>query len=142
MNAITVKSLAHEEVIDITQEVAALAAGVCSLFTQHTTCALTVLTNEEGIAEDLLNVLHGLVPQTTAYVHDSADHVRAHVLSALVGPSVSVPVREGRLGLGAYQRIVLVEFEGPRQRTIEVDFAPGAADLTGRTSLDRVRLTP
>ena len=146
MNAITVKSLAHEEVIDITQEVAALAAGrgdgVCSPFTQHTTCALTVLTNEEGIAEDLLNVLHGLVPQTPAYVHDSADHVRAHVLSALVGPSVSVPVREGRLGLGAYQRIILVEFEGPRQRTIEVDFAPGAADLTGGTSLDRVRLTP
>ena len=129
MNAITVQSKAHEEVIDITQEVAALAAargdGVCSLFTQHTTCALTVLTNEAGIAEDLLNVLHGLVPETTAYVHDSADHVRAHVLSALVGPSVSVPVREGRLGLGAFQRIVLVEFEGPRQRTIEVDFALG-----------------
>jgi secondary thiamine-phosphate synthase enzyme len=116
MNAITVQSKAHEEVIDITQEAAALAAargdGVCSLFTQHTTCALTVLTNEEGIAEDLLNVLHGLVPQTTAYVHDSADHVRAQV-------------REGRLGLGAFQRIVLVEFEGPRQRTIEVDFALG-----------------
>ncbi|HET6368116.1 MAG TPA: secondary thiamine-phosphate synthase enzyme YjbQ [Pseudomonadales bacterium] len=129
MNAITVKSLAHEEVIDITLEVAALAAergdGVCSLFTQHTTCALTVLTNEVGIAEDLLNVLHGLVPQTGAYVHDSADHVRAHVLSALVGPSVSVPVREGRLSLGAFQRIILVEFEGPRHRTIEVDFAPG-----------------
>ena len=129
MNAITVKSLAHEEVIDITQEVAALAAsrgdGVCSLFTQHTTCALTVLTNEAGIAEDLLNVLHGLVPETTAYVHDSADHVRAHVLSALVGPSVSVPVREGRLGLGAFQRIILVEFEGPRQRAIEDAFAVG-----------------
>ena len=129
MNAITVQSKAHGEVIDITQEVAALAAsrgdGVCSLFTQHTTCALTVLTNEAGIAEDLLNVLHGLVPETTAYVHDSADHVRAHVLSALVGPSVSVPVREGRLGLGAFQRIILVEFEGPRRRTIEVDFALG-----------------
>jgi secondary thiamine-phosphate synthase enzyme len=129
MNAITVQSKAHEEVIDITQGVAVLAAsrgdGVCSLFTQHTTCALTVLTNEAGIAEDLLNVLHGLVPETTAYVHDSADHVRAHVLSALVGPSVSVPVREGRLGLGAFQRIILVEFEGPRQRTIEVDFTLG-----------------
>jgi thiamine phosphate synthase YjbQ (UPF0047 family) len=44
------------------------------------------------------------------------------VLSALVGPSVSVPVRDGRLGLGQFQRIVLVEFEGPRQRTIEVDW--------------------
>ena len=129
MSVITIESKAHEEVIDITQEVAALATGMsdgtCSLFVRHTTCALTVLTNEAGIAEDLLLVLHGLVPQTTAYVHDSADHVRAHVLSALVGPSVSVPVREGRLSLGAFQRIVLVEFEGPRPRAVEVDFAPG-----------------
>lgn len=125
MNTITVHSKAHEQVIDITEDIAAVAAsmtdGVCSLFLQHTTCALTVVTNEEGIAVDLLSVLHGLVPQTTAYVHDSADHVRAHVLSALVGPSVSVPVRNGRLGLGQFQRLVLVEFEGPRQRTIEVD---------------------
>jgi len=97
-----------------------MADGVCNLSTQHTTCALTILTNEEGIAEDLLTVLHGLVPQVATYVHDSADHVRAHVLSALVGPSVSVPVRDGRLALGRYQRIVLLEFEGPRERTVEV----------------------
>src|SRR3989442_6889578 len=124
MSVLTVRSKAREQVIDITDDVAALAAsmsdGVCSLFTQHTTCALTVLTNEEGIAEDFLGVLHGLVPQTTAYVHDSADHVRAHVLSALVGPSVAVPVRDGRLGLGRFQPIVLGEFEGPRERTIQV----------------------
>lgn len=124
-HVLTLDSKAHEEVIDITAEVAALASsmrdGVCTLFTRHTTCALAVLTNEDGIAEDFLTVLHGLVPQATAYVHASADHVRAHVLSALVGPSVSVPVRGGRLGLGQFQRIVLVEFEGPRQRTIDVD---------------------
>ena len=53
-------------------------------------------------------------------VHDSADHVRAHVLSALVGPSVSVPVQGGRLTLGQFQRIVLLEFEGPRERAIEL----------------------
>jgi len=124
VSVITVGSKAHEQVVDITADVAALAAsmgdGVCSLFTRHTTCALTVLTNEEGVAEDFLSVLRGLVPQTSAYVHDSADHVRAHVLSALVGPSVAVPVRDGRLGLGQFQRIVLVEFEGPRERTIQV----------------------
>jgi secondary thiamine-phosphate synthase enzyme len=122
---ITVHSKDREQVLNITEDVAALVApmgnGVCHLFTQHTTCALTILTNEEGIAEDLLTVLHGLVPQTTAYAHDSADHVRAHVLSAIVGPSLSVPVRAGRLGLGQFQRIVLLEFEGPRQRMIEVD---------------------
>ena len=107
MSTITVCSSAHEEVVDITEEVAKLALsmndGLCHLFVQHTTCALTILTNEKGIAEDLLTVLHGLVPQTRAYVHDSADHVRA-----------------GRLAVGKFQRIVLVEFEGPRERTIEV----------------------
>src|SRR5215510_1363653 len=117
MGVITVQSKAHEQVIDITQDVAARVAsmrdGVCHLFTQHTTCSLTILTNEAGIAEDLLTGLHGLVPQATAYVHDVADHVRAHALSALLGPSVSAPVRAGRLGLGLFQRIVLLEFEGP-----------------------------
>ena len=64
MSVITVRSKAHEQVVDITADVAALAAsmgdGVCSLFTRHTTCALTVLTNEEGIAEDFLSVLFQL----------------------------------------------------------------------------------
>ena len=123
MTTLTVVSRKLEEVIDITAEVApvALRDGVCHLFTRHTTCALTILTNEDGIAEDFLTVLHGLVPQADTYVHDRADHVRAHVLSALVGPSISVPVRGGRLALGEFQRIVLMEFEGPRTRTIELD---------------------
>jgi thiamine phosphate synthase YjbQ (UPF0047 family) len=47
-------------------------------------------------------------------------------LSALVGPSLSVPIRDGRLGLGQFQRIVLVEFEGPRQRLVEVDLLPAS----------------
>ena len=123
----------HEQVIEITDQVAAIAAsigdGVCTVFTQHTTCALTILTNENGIADDLITVLHGLVPQTTAYVHDSADHVRAHVLSALVGPSVTVPVRNRRLGLGRFQRIVLIEFEGPRERTASVSLTLGVAEI-------------
>ena len=102
MTSITVQSKRHDEVIDITDQLAAPAAsmrgGVCLAFLEHTTCALTILTNEEGIAKDLITVLRGLVPQVTSSVHASADHVRAHVLSALVGPSVSVPVRDGRLG--------------------------------------------
>jgi secondary thiamine-phosphate synthase enzyme len=124
MKFITVHTKDHEQVIDITEQVAAVVTsmndGVCGLFTKHTTCALTILTNEQGIAQDLLNVLHALVPQTTAYVHDSADHVRAHVLSALIGPSLAVPVSSGQLRLGQFQRIVLLEFEGPRERIIEV----------------------
>jgi secondary thiamine-phosphate synthase enzyme len=133
MNVITVHSKDHEQTIEITDQVAAIAAsigdGVCTVFTQHTTCALTILTNEHGIAEDLLTVLRGLVPQTTAYGHDSADHVRAHVLSALVGPSVSIPVRNRRLNLGSFQRLVLLEFEGPRERTISVLLTPAVTEV-------------
>ena len=59
MAAITVASTDHEQVIDLTEKVAAQVAsldnGVCHLFTKHTTCALTILTDEEGIAEDLLS---------------------------------------------------------------------------------------
>ena len=124
MTGITVQSKRHDEVIDITEQLALTAAGwrdgVAFAFLEHTTCALTMLTNEDGIAEDLLTVLHGLVPQAASYVHDSADHVRAHVLSALVGPSVSVPVRAGRLQIGRYQRVVLLEFEGPRERRVSL----------------------
>ena len=129
MSVITVHSKEHDQVIDITDQIAAVAAaiadGVCTVFTQHTTCALTILTNEAGIADDLLTVLRRLVPQATTYVHDSADHVRAHVLSALVGPSVSVPVRHSRLALGEFQRVVLLEFEGPRHRTVSVTTTRG-----------------
>jgi len=57
--------------------------------------------------------------KTTAH-EEVVDVVRAHVLAALVGPSVSVPIRAGRLALGQFQRIVLVELEGPRERTIDV----------------------
>ena len=55
-----------------------------------------------------------------AYRHDSAAHVAAHFLSALVDPSVHVPVQDGKLALGEFQRVVLLEFEGPRKRRIEM----------------------
>jgi thiamine phosphate synthase YjbQ (UPF0047 family) len=71
--------------------------------------------------EQVIDITEDVGATTCALtIHDAADHVRAHVLSALVGPSVSIPVRDGRLGLGRFQRIVLLEFEGPRARSIEV----------------------
>ena len=66
-----------------------------------------------------MDVLDSLVPKL-AFRHDSAAHVGAHFLSGLVGPSVYVPLRDGRLALGEFQRIALLEFEGPRRREIEV----------------------
>ena len=111
------------EVVDITDRVDALLLdawdGACHLFLRHTTAGLMILTGEAGVPEDIMDILQTLVPPR-AYRHDSAAHVAAHFLSGLVGPSVHVPVRGGRLALGEFQRIVLIEFEGPRRREIEL----------------------
>jgi len=123
---IEVQTKSTNEVIDITDRVAALigdaADATCHLYLKHTTAGLTVMTWEAGVPEDIMDILQTLTPKLS-YRHDSQAHVAAHFLSALVGPSVQVPVQPGKLGLGEFQRIVLMEFEGPRKRLIEVRVA-------------------
>jgi secondary thiamine-phosphate synthase enzyme len=119
---IEVQTQSPTEVVDITARVQTLVAGAaggsCHLYLRHTTAGLMVMTWEAGVPEDIMDILQTLTPQR-AYRHDRPAHVAAHFLSALVGPSVHVPVRDGRLALGEFQRIVLMEFEGPRRREIE-----------------------
>jgi len=120
---IEIETRSAREVVDLTERVGAVLGGApdgsCHLFLRHTTAGLMILTGEEGVPEDIMNILQAMVPQR-AYRHDSAAHVGAHFLSGLVGPSVHVPVQGGRLALGEFQRIVLMEFEGPRRREIEL----------------------
>jgi len=120
---IELQTQSAKEIVDITARVQALvegaAGGSCHLYLRHTTAGLMVVTGETGVPEDIMDILQTLTPQI-AYRHDSPAHVAAHFLSALVGPSVHVPVRDGKLALGEFQRIVLMEFEGPRRREIEL----------------------
>ena len=120
---IEVRTQSPTEIVDVTERVGALVAGAsggtCHLYLRHTTAALMIMTGERGVPEDVMDILQTLTPKL-AYRHDSPAHVAAHFLSALVGPSVSVPVQDGKPALGEFQRIVLMEFEGPRKREIEV----------------------
>jgi secondary thiamine-phosphate synthase enzyme len=120
---IEIETRSATEVVDITGRVGALigsaSGGSCHLYLKHTTAGLTVMTWERGVPEDIMDILQTLTPKL-AYRHDSPAHVGAHFLSALVGPSVHVPVQDGKLALGKFQRIVLMEFEGPRRREIEM----------------------
>jgi secondary thiamine-phosphate synthase enzyme len=128
---IEVLTRSAREVVDITERVDALLDGArdgsCHLFLKHTTAGLMILTGEAGVPEDIMDILQSLVP-LRAYRHDSPAHVAAHFLSGLVGPSVHVPVQGGRFALGAFQRIVLMEFEGPRRREIELRLLAAAGD--------------
>jgi len=70
---------------------------------------------------DLLAVLPKLVPAFD-FQHTPVEHVPAHVLSAVIGASLTIPVQDGRLSLGDFQSVVLLEFQGPAERQVEVRF--------------------
>ena len=111
--------------IDITADVDTLISdkgdGVCVLFTQHTTCGLTINENADpDVKSDMLGFLHRLIPQYEANFKHFEHNSDAHIKSSLVGSSVTVPFENGKLLLGRWQGIYLCEFDGPRERKVIV----------------------
>ncbi len=125
MHRISVSSSQREEMIDITREVERqLAAdqaadGVVVLFTQHTTCGLTINENADpDVKSDMLGFLQRLIPQYEPNFRHYEHNSDAHIKSSLVGSSVTVPFENGKLLLGRWQGIYLCEFDGPRDRQV------------------------
>jgi secondary thiamine-phosphate synthase enzyme len=118
------------DVIDLTDGVASVVAsagveeGVVSVFVPGSTAAITTMEHEPGGVEDLRSALDRLVPADLDYAHNrlNADtNSHAHIKAAIVGPSETLPVRGGRLALGTWQQIVLIDFDDrSRQRTVTV----------------------
>jgi secondary thiamine-phosphate synthase enzyme len=98
--------------------------GVVSVFVPGSTAAVTAMEHEPGGVHDLRAALERLVPEEGDYEHNrlNADtNSHAHIKAAIVGPSETVPVRDGRLDLGTWQQLVLVDFDDrPRQRVVLV----------------------
>jgi len=98
--------------------------GLVALFTPSSTSGLTTIEFEDGALDDLRGVLDRLVPPDADYRHnlrwgDGNGH--AHVRAALLGPSLCVPVQDGRLHLGTWQQIVFIDFDvRPRRRKVLV----------------------
>ncbi|MBS1795865.1 MAG: YjbQ family protein [Acidobacteria bacterium] len=125
MKTIAVRSNEREEMIDITREVARLlpeqGEGVCVLFTQHTTCGLTINENADpDVKHDILLFLRETIPQFYRGFRHFEHNSDAHLKSSLVGASLTVPYENGRLLLGRWQGIYLCEFDGPRERRVIV----------------------
>lgn len=126
MKRLSVKTRKKREVVDITDKVQAALetekTGVCCLTVLHTTAALTVADLDPGTDLDMLDAFEVLIPKLKyRHPHDPS-HVPDHILSALIGTSVTQPVEKGRLVLGTWQRIVLVELDGPRSREVVATF--------------------
>jgi secondary thiamine-phosphate synthase enzyme len=118
------------DVIDLTEgvrsvlESARVDSGVVSVFVPGSTAAVTAMEYEPGGVRDLRAALDRLVPAEGDYAHNrlnSDTNSHAHIRAAIVGPSETVPIRDGRLELGTWQQLVLVDFDDrPRQRTVVV----------------------
>ncbi len=123
---ITVTTRKKDQVVDITETIEThlrnrpATDGVCVVFAAHTTCALTTADLDPGTDQDLLNALRHLLPQLSyRHPHDPS-HAPDHLLSSLIGPSVAIPYQNHKLLLGTWQRVILVELDGPRQRTVHI----------------------
>jgi secondary thiamine-phosphate synthase enzyme len=92
----------------------------------HTTAALTTADLDPGTDEDMLDAFERIIPKLHYRHPHDPEHVPDHILSALIGTSLTLIVEQGALILGTWQRVILVELDGPRQREIAVALAPGS----------------
>lgn len=116
------------QMLDITGEVQRLAAdsktvsGICTLFVPHTTAGLMISENRDPyLAGDFFRAFGRLAGEEQNY-RSLENNFPAYLLASLVGTSATVPVEGGRLALGAWQSIYLMEFDGGRKRKVRVKF--------------------
>jgi secondary thiamine-phosphate synthase enzyme len=99
-------------------------SGVCHAFVLGSTAALTTIEFEPGLARDLPAAMERLAPADAPYYHEARwgdDNGHSHVRASTIGPSLTMPVREGRLCLGTWQQAVLIDFDTKgRDRTVVV----------------------
>ncbi|MBE6369195.1 MAG: YjbQ family protein [Lentisphaerae bacterium] len=132
MAEISIISRRDCEFIDITGQIngvipADLKCGICHIFCTHTTAGLTINENADpDVRHDLLKKLDALIPGNEGYYRHCEGNSAAHLKSSLMGISLSVPIRNGKLWLGTWQGVYFCEFDGPRSRYVKVLFQPAS----------------
>ncbi|MEE9609453.1 MAG: secondary thiamine-phosphate synthase enzyme YjbQ [Myxococcota bacterium] len=121
--------------IDITARVveavgrAGVASGLCHVMVLHSTAA--VIVNESAdpnIGVDVITALDRAVPERGDWLHDRIDdNAHAHIKGSILGPSELLPIRNGELVLGTWQSVLLLEFDGPRKRSVSVQILAAGA---------------
>lgn len=120
----------HGQIVNLTEGVARVVAtsgverGLVAVFATGSTVAVTTMEYEPGGVHDLQALLDRLIPVGREYEHNLRNHdsnAHAHLRAAVIGPSETVPLLDGRLALGTWQQLVLIDFDDrPRSRTVTV----------------------
>ena len=122
---LTVRTHAREEVLIITAELQRALGeltdgdGICTIVVPHTTCAISVNENADpDVPADITKALRAMIPNVTfAHGEGNSD---AHLLSTIIGTSLSWPYRNGKLVLGTWQGVYFIELDGPRSRKVTI----------------------
>jgi len=123
---ISLKSQFKEQLIDITSKVndflkkEKVKDGICNIYCPHTTAGLMINENADiSVKKDILMKLGEIVDEDIEYVHNEGNSA-AHIKSSLVGVTLNVPVKDGKLKLGTWQGVFFAEFDGARSRKVVV----------------------
>ena len=129
------------DLIDITREVSlrigesGISEGSVLIFVPGSTAALTTIEYESGVIEDLKEAIARLAPENQHYRHDARwgdGNGYSHVRAALLGPSLTIPVIEGKLVLGTWQQVILCDFDNrPRKRQVVVQVTGNRSEGRG-----------
>ena len=127
---LTLNTRGNSDVIDITQEVTQalgetdLSDGSVTVFVAGSTAGVTTIESEPGLVADFKGMWERLIPRGIPYKHDGGGDEGngfAHVRASLLGPSLAIPFSDGRLALGTWQQIVVVDFDNrPRTRPVVI----------------------
>ena len=129
MHRLTIKTHKKREIVDITEQLESHLwkqygdkTGVCQLVVLHTTAALTTADLDPGTDLDMLDAFEHLIPKLQYRHPHNPAHAPDHILSTLIGTSLALMLDRGLLLLGTWQRVVLIELDGPREREIVLGF--------------------
>lgn len=125
MPKFSVETRSKRQIVDITEAVEKhlpKASGVCFLNVLHTTAALTTADLDPGTDLDMLDAFEAMMPKLKYRHPHNPAHVPDHILSSLIGTALTLPVEKGSLDLGTWQRVILVELDGPRPRELVLQF--------------------
>lgn len=127
---ITEKTAGFCDIVDLTAKItehieqAKIRQGLVSVFVSGSTAGITTIENESGLVQDLKELVEKLIPSNRRYHHDDRwgdDNGFSHLRASLFGPSVSIPIEDGRPLLGTWQQVILLDFDNrPRTREIIV----------------------
>src|SRR3989344_8247440 len=126
MKRLVIQTKKEKELVDITDKINEIIKknkfkeGSITLFLTHTTAALTTIDEDPGVDEDLFMALEKVVPKLNYRHPHNPAHMPSHILSSIIGTSLTLLVENGELILGPWQLVVLIELDGPKARKIFV----------------------